>query len=315
MSQPFNFTAPTTISGPTTISDVSATVRTPSADWACRVPDGPGADATELAATLSGRRWLVLTGAGMSTASGIPDYRGPDGTRRVQPMTIQEFRASAEARRRYWARSYIGWRTLSAARPNPAHLATAALQRAGTFGPVITQNVDGLHQAAGSSEVIELHGSLARVGCDHCKLIMDRTAVDELISTTNPGFTADSDEIRPDGDISLLDVDVERFVTPLCPRCAHDQLRPDVVFFGDAVPRERVDRCHRLVDDCEGLVVLGSSLAVMSGLRFVRAAARRRVPVVMVTAGPSRADDLITLRSHRSVETVLPGVARLVAGV
>lgn len=293
---------------------MTVAVRTPSAEWASRVPEGPGADAAELVAALRGRCWLVLTGAGMSTASGIPDYRGPDGTRRVQPMTIQEFRASSAARRRYWARSHVGWRRLSAVGPNAAHQAVAALQRRQLLGPVITQNVDGLHQAAGATDVVELHGSLSRVGCDHCALIMERTSVDRLIIEDNPDFSADSDEIRPDGDISLLDVDVERFTTPQCPRCGHDQLRPDVVFFGDTVPRDRVDRCRTLVDTCDGLLVLGSSLAVMSGLRFVRAAARRGVPVVMISAGPSRADDLVTVRSHRPLEVVLPTLVGLCAG-
>lgn len=293
---------------------MTVVARTPSTDWAKVVPGGPGADASELARTLRARRWLVLTGAGISTASGIPDYRGPDGTRRVQPMTIQEFRSSPAARQRYWARSYVGWRRLHAARPNEAHRAVATLQRAGVLGAVITQNVDGLHQAGGARGVLELHGSLARVVCDHCGLIMERSSVDATMASANPGFHVDSDEIRPDGDISLLDMDVERFIAPLCPGCGHDQLRPDVVFFGDGVPAERVERCHRLVAGCEGLVVLGSSLAVMSGLRFVRAVARRGRPIVMVTAGPSRADELVTLRSHRQLEVVLPAVAALCTG-
>lgn len=293
---------------------MTVVARTPSAGWARVVPDGPGADAPKIARTLDSRRWLVLTGAGISTASGIPDYRGPDGTRRVQPMTIQEFRSSSAARQRYWARSYVGWRRLSTARPNPAHRAVATLQRAGVLGAVITQNVDGLHQAGGARGVLELHGSLARVVCDHCELIMERTAVDAMMAAANPAFHVDSDEIRPDGDISLLDVDVERFVMPRCPGCDHDQLRPDVVFFGDRVPRERVERCHRLVAGCDGLLVLGSSLAVMSGLRFARAVARRDRPIVMITAGPSRADELVTVRSHRQLEVVLPAVAELCTG-
>ncbi|MFW6599282.1 NAD-dependent protein deacetylase [Propionibacteriaceae bacterium Y2011] len=281
-------------------------LRSPDQSWARRVPAGPGADATVLAEQLRSRRWLVLTGAGMSTASGIPDYRGPDGTRRVQPMTIQELRSSSAARQRYWARSYVGWQRLHRARPNAAHRAVTELQRLGVVDRVITQNVDGLHQRAGTRQVIELHGSLARVVCDHCGDGLPRPELDAMMRAANPSYTVTSDEIRPDGDVALDEVDVTRFVTPRCPGCNHDRLRPDVVFFGDSVPRERVETCTALVAACEGLVVLGSSLAVMSGLRFVRQAARRGVPVMIITAGPTRADELAAVRSHRPVEQVLP---------
>lgn len=227
-------------------------------------------------------------------------------------MTIQEFRHSAEARQRYWARSYVGWQRFSAAGANPAHRAVAALQDLGVVGTVITQNVDGLHQSAGATEVIELHGNLARVVCDSCHGEMSRSELDLLLRRANPDFTVTSDEIRPDGDISLHSVDVARFHGPRCPGCGGDQLRPDVVFFGDSVPRHRVDLCHNRVLESCGLLVLGSSLAVMSGLRFVRQASRQQLPVVIMTAGPSRGDELATLRCHRQLEVVLPDVvARL----
>lgn len=280
--------------------------RPPSMAWAEGVPEGPGATAAELAATVRDRRWLVLSGAGISTASGIPDYRGPDGTRRVQPMTIQDFRSSDEARRRYWARSYVGWQRLSSARPNPGHAAVADLQGLQVVDRIITQNVDGLHQRAGADRVVELHGSLAQVICELCGDGTTRPELDAAMALANPDFTATSDEIRPDGDIALLDVDVARFRAPHCRSCDSDRLRPDVVFFGDSVPKDRVTLCHRLVSDSEGVLVLGSSLAVMSGLRFVRQAVRENLPVVIVTVGPSRADELATVRSHRQLEDVLP---------
>lgn len=271
--------------------------------------------AAELAELLSGTGpWLVLTGAGMSTASGIPDYRGPDGLRRVQPMTIQEFRSSSEARQRYWARSYVGWQRFDAAGPNAAHEAVTALQRRQVLGSVITQNVDGLHQRAGTRRVIELHGSLAGVICEHCGEETARRALDDRMREANPDFEVTSDEIRPDGDVSLLAVDVARFVPPRCLVCDSDQLRPQVVFFGDAVAREVVAECFALVASAPGLLVLGSSLQVMSGLRFVRRAAASGLPVVLVTRGRTRADELVTHRFEGALEQILPATAELICG-
>lgn len=267
-----------------------------------------------VASLLSAHRWLVLTGAGMSTASGIPDYRDPDGTRRIQPMRIDEFRTSAEARRRYWARSYVGWQNLRDARPNPAHAAVTALQTLGIAGPVITQNVDGLHQAAGSTEVTELHGSLSRVVCEACGDVTSRHTLDARMAAANPGFVGLSPEIRPDGDAVLSTLAVEAFRAPLCRRCSADRLRPDVVFFGDVVPRERVAHCFDLVERAEGLLVLGSSLQVMSGLRFVRRAAKRGLPIVVVTRGRTRADDLATAKWEAPLEEALPALAVRHAG-
>lgn len=239
---------------------------------------------------------LVLTGAGMSTESGIPDYRGPDGTRRVTPMHLSEFVGSSSARQRYWARSFVGWRRFHAARPNAAHHLVTRLQELGAVGPVITQNVDGLHQAAGTHDVVELHGNLVEVVCLACGARVDRPTLDARMAAQNPGFDVDSDEIRPDGDVRLETVDVERFVAPECERCGTDMLKPDVVFFGGAVAKPLVQHCFDLVDAAPSLLVLGSSLQVMSGLRFVRHAAKRGIPVSLITRGPTRGDDLVDHR-------------------
>lgn len=279
-------------------------------------------DAAGLAALLAAHPGtLVLTGAGMSTDSGIPDYRGPDGTRRVTPMQHGEFVATSEARQRYWARSYIGWQRFWHAEPNAAHHAVADLQRAGVLGAVITQNVDGLHQAAGSREVTELHGSLAEVVCLTCGDRSDRDLLQARMGEANPGFellaegaapdgSRVSSQIRPDGDIVLVDELVRSFHLPHCTVCGADTLKPDVVFFGGSVPRDRVDACYALTDAAPALLVLGSSLAVMSGLRFVRHAAKRGVPVMAVTRGPTRGDDLMTLRLDAPLAPTLRAVVR-----
>ena len=267
---------------------------------------------------------LVLTGAGMSTDSGIPDYRGPDGSRRVNPMQHGEFVGSSEARQRYWARSYIGWQRFSHAEPNSAHHAVADLQRRGVLGPVITQNVDGLHQAAGTRQVTELHGSLDEVICLTCGDRSDRFLLQAQMAEANPRFERHaageapdgsrvSSQIRPDGDIVLADEVVACFVVPRCLVCGADTLKPDVVFFGGSVPRGRVDACYTLTDAAPALLVLGSSLAVMSGLRFVRHAAKRGIPVMAVTRGPTRGDDLMTVRVDASLAPTLGAVVR--AGV
>jgi len=267
-----------------------------------------------VATLLSSRRWLALTGAGMSTASGIPDYRDPDGTRRIRPMSIDDFRGSAQARRRYWARSFVGWQSLVRATPNPGHHAVAELQRTGRVGPVITQNVDGLHQAAGTRRVVELHGSLARVVCEACGAVSPRRDLDARMAAANPDFVGLSTAIRPDGDAVLAEMDVDRFRAPLCRTCSADRLRPDVVFFGDSVPRDRVAACFEFVETAEGLLVLGSSLQVMSGLRFVRRAASRGIPIVIITRGSTRGDDLASLRWDAALEVALPALAGMLGG-
>lgn len=239
---------------------------------------------------------LVLSGAGISTDSGIPDYRGPDGTRRVTPMQYAEFVGSSRARQRYWARSYVGWQRFNLARPNSGHEAVARLQRRGLVGPVITQNVDGLHQQAGAAAVEELHGSLARVVCLTCGDRSSRWDLDDRMREANPGYTVTSDEIRPDGDIVLNELDVDAFRTPLCLVCGRDTLKPDVVFFGESVPKPLVEKCFRLTEEASALVVLGSSLKVMSGYRFVRRAAALDIPVAIITRGPTRGDAEATVQ-------------------
>jgi NAD-dependent SIR2 family protein deacetylase len=239
---------------------------------------------------------LALTGAGISTESGIPDYRGPDGNRRVTPMQYAEFLGSSQARQRYWARSYVGWQRFNLARPNAGHEAVARLQQAGLVGPVITQNVDGLHQAAGTTDVTELHGSLAKVVCLTCGDRTSRWDLDTRMREANPAYTVTSDEIRPDGDIALNDLDVAAFVVPLCLVCGRDTLKPEVVFFGESVPKPLVEHCFRLTESAKSLLVLGSSLKVMSGYRFVRRAAARGIPVVIITRGPTRGDGEATLQ-------------------
>jgi NAD-dependent SIR2 family protein deacetylase len=234
---------------------------------------------------------LILSGAGLSTESGIPDYRGPTGlARRPTPMTYQLFTGSAAARRKYWARSYLGWRHIARAVPNQGHHAVAELGRRGLLTGTITQNVDGLHQAAGTSEVTELHGSLHRVICLSCGQRTARTDLDQRLAAANPGWDAESAAlINPDGDAVLADRATESFQVVDCATC-QGLLKPDVVFFGENVPRQRVEACYAMVERASSLVVLGSSLTVMSGLRYVRHAARLRLPVVIVNQGSTRGD-------------------------
>lgn len=258
---------------------------------------------------------LALTGAGMSTASGIPDYRGPDGRRRVQPMQHGEFVGSSAARQRYWARAFVGWERFSAARPNPAHRAVVALERAGLVDHVITQNVDGLHQEAGSRSVLELHGSLARVVCLDCGEPTSREQVHAWLAAANPGFltrASDPGQVRPDGDVALPDELVAGFRAPRCLVCGGDGLKPDVVFFGGSVARPVVDRAFDLLAGSRSLLVLGSSLRVMSGYRFVRRAARDGIPVAVVTRGETRGRGEPVVQLDSLLDDVL---SRLVADV
>lgn len=252
---------------------------------------------------------VALTGAGMSTASGIPDYRGPDGRRRVQPMQHGEFVGSASARQRYWARAFTGWERFSAARPNAAHRSVAALERAGLLDQVITQNVDGLHQRAGARQVLELHGSLARVVCLDCEEVTTREQVHAWLAEANPDFlgrTADPRQVRPDGDVVLAEEMVARFRAPRCLVCGGDRLKPDVVFFGGAVPRETVDHAFAVLGRARTLLVLGSSLRVMSGYRFVRRAARDGIPVLVVTRGQVRGEGEALVHLDALLTDVLP---------
>ncbi|MEU7618994.1 NAD-dependent protein deacetylase [Micromonospora rifamycinica] len=256
---------------------------------------------------------VVLSGAGLSTESGIPDYRGPTGVaRRHTPMTYQTFTRSAVARRRYWARSHLGWRTIARAAPNDGHRAVARLQAAGLVDGVITQNVDGLHTAAGSRQVVELHGRLDGVVCLDCG---DRTArgdLDRRLAAANPGFDATVGMVRPDGDVELDDDRVAGFRPVDCGPCG-GMLKPDVVFFGETVPADRVSRCFTMVDQARSLLVVGSSLTVLSGRRFVLRAARRGIPVVIANQGVTRGDGYAALRVDAPLGRVLPALADRVA--
>ena len=238
----------------------------------------------------------VLSGAGLSTESGIPDYRGPEGIRRVTPMTYGDFVGSAEARQRYWARGFVGWDRFRAARPNARHRAVAELERRGLTRGIITQNVDELQQRAGARAVIELHGTLDRVRCLTCGEIYRRDDVQAWLDEANPDFVVDAGRIRPDGDVDIPDEAVAAFRAPRCLVCGADTLKPDVVFFGESVPKPLVQQCFDLVESSSSLLVLGSSLAVMSGYRFVRRADKLGLPVAIVTRGWSRGDGEATLR-------------------
>ena len=253
---------------------------------------------------------VVLSGAGLSTESGIPDYRGPSGARRRHaPMDYRVFLGDAGARHRYWARSYLGWPQIARARPNDGHRAVTALQDAGALAGVITQNVDGLHQAAGTRDVIELHGGLDRTLCLGCGERASRRTLDHRLRAANPGFGAVIDEVNPDGDVELSDAQLGDFRMVGCLVCG-GTLKPDVVFFGENVPRERVERCFELVDMAGAVLVLGSSLTVLSGFRFVRHAARRGIPLAIVNQGPTRGDALAAVRVDAPLGVVLPALAR-----
>lgn len=240
---------------------------------------------------------VVLSGAGLSTESGIPDYRGPSGaSRRHTPMTYQSFVGDPAARHRYWARSFLGWRQIAGARPNAGHRAVAELQRHGLVGTIITQNVDGLHQAAGAHDVVELHGGLDRVLCLACGRPEPRRGLDARLTAANRAFTAAAGAINPDGDVMLEDRDLAAFRMVDCLGCGVGPLKPDVVFFGENVPKPRVEQCYAAVEAAGALLVLGSSLSVLSGFRFVRHAAKHGIPVAIVNQGPTRGDDLADVR-------------------
>ncbi|GAA1688364.1 NAD-dependent protein deacetylase [Nonomuraea maheshkhaliensis] len=244
----------------------------------------------ELVELVSRGRVAVLSGAGLSTESGIPDYRGPTGrARRAEPMTYQRFVGSAEARRRYWARSHVGWRQIGLARPNDGHRAVAELERRGLLAGIVTQNVDGLHQAAGARRVIELHGGLDRVVCLSCRERTPRAELERRLRAANPEWEAAAGQINPDGDAVLTDAQVATFRVVDCTGCG-GLLKPDVVFFGENVPGPRVDECFAVVGGARALLVLGSSLAIRSGLRFVSRAAALGIPIAIVNQGPTGAD-------------------------
>ena len=261
-----------------------------------------------LADLVAGAGVVVLSGAGLSTESGIPDYRGPSGlARRATPMTFQTFTGSQAARRRYWARSHLGWRTIARASPNAGHAAVARLQDAGLLDGVITQNVDGLHTAAGARDVIELHGNLDRVVCLDCGRLSSRSELDVRLRAVNRAWRARVLAVNPDGDVDLPDEDLDGFRTVDCSACG-GVLKPDVVFFGETVPPERVAACFSLVDDARLLLVLGSSLTVMSGYRFVLHAAKLGTPVAIVNSGATRGDAKASLLLDAPLGQALPAL-------
>ncbi|MDO3398803.1 NAD-dependent protein deacetylase [Mycolicibacterium neoaurum] len=254
-------------------------------------------EAPELVAALAGRRIAVLTGAGMSTDSGIPDYRGPDSPP-SNPMTIAQFRSDAVFRQRYWARNHIGWRHMDRTQPNAGHRALAALEAAGVLTGLITQNVDLLHTKAGSRTVVDLHGTYQQVICLQCGSTMSRAALADELEALNPGFADRAEQVggiavAPDADAVVSDTASFRYLD--CPRCG-GMLKPDIVYFGESVPKERVAQAFSLVDAADALLVAGSSLTVFSGYRFVRHAASAQLPIVIINRGPTRGDDLATVK-------------------
>jgi NAD-dependent SIR2 family protein deacetylase len=254
-------------------------------------------EAPELVALLQGRRVAVLTGAGMSTDSGIPDYRGPDSPP-SNPMTIRQFTSDGAFRQRYWARNHVGWRHMDETLPNAGHRALAELEHAGVVSGVITQNVDLLHTKAGSRTVINLHGTYAQVICLDCGHTMSRAALADLLEAANPGFVERAEAVggvavAPDAD-AVVD-DTTSFQIIDCSKCG-GMLKPDIVYFGESVPKDRVDQAYSLVDAADALLVAGSSLTVYSGYRFTRRAAALGSPIAIINRGVTRGDDLATVK-------------------
>jgi NAD-dependent SIR2 family protein deacetylase len=275
----------------------------------------PEVDARRLAELLAPGPFAVLSGAGCSTESGIPDYRGKGTRRRARsPLQHQSFVTDAEARRRYWARSVLGWRHFSGARPNPAHHALAGLERAGAISGLITQNVDRLHHHAGQRAVVELHGALADVRCLDCGALQARDELQRRLLALNPGWTERHAELAPDGDAELPADAVRDFRVAACEACG-GTLKPDVVFFGGSVPKARVAAAWEYLERARALLVVGSSLAVYSGFRFVRGAAQRGIPVAILNLGTSRGDELAALRVDARAGEVLPELAALLGAV
>lgn len=251
------------------------------------------------------QRLAVLSGAGVSTASGIPDYRDRDGNwKTAQPIQFGDFVASSRARKRYWARSYVGWQRFSGARPNAAHRALAGLEAAGKLDMLITQNVDGLHRAAGSRRVLDLHGDLGRVRCLGCGRTESRLDYQQALRAANPDWHARVFRFRPDGDAELADDSHADFEVPGCSQCA-GVVKPDVVMFGESVPKERVETAMAAVERADALLVVGSSLMVFSGFRFARHAAAQDKPIAIVNRGRTRADDLAALKIDADCADVL----------
>jgi NAD-dependent SIR2 family protein deacetylase len=277
-------------------------------------------DLESLLDLVRGRRIVVLAGAGCSTESGIPDYRGPDARPRA-PVQFQDFLRTEAARVRYWARSAAGWARFSSARPNAAHAALARLEEGGAVRGIITQNVDGLHGAAGSRSVVELHGSLSAVRCMGCGTVRPRDEFQRRLLAANREWAdeltvrAKSGEVRsaPDGDADLPAALLEAFHVPACEACG-GVIKPDVVFFGENVPAERVEQAWRLFGEAEVLLVVGSSLTVYSGRRFIYRAQQDGVPIAIVNIGPTRADDMAAVKVEGRLGHVLPRLAEVLVG-
>ena len=275
--------------------------------------DGDLETLNSIRSLLAGERIALLTGAGLSTDSGIPDYRGPDSPPR-SPMTYQEFVGDPANRQRYWARNHIGWSRLRHADPNEGHRAAAEMERRGLLSGVITQNVDRLHEDAGSFNVVDLHGRYDQVVCLKCQRTYSRSLLAAVLEELNPGFLEEATqsglvEMAPDADSTVEDQAlISSFVVALCPACG-GTLKPDFVYFGENVPRERVERSYAIVDDAAALLVAGSSLTVMSGLRFVRHAAKHGKPVVIINRGETRGDDRATIKLDAGVSEALTWLA------
>jgi NAD-dependent SIR2 family protein deacetylase len=261
-----------------------------------------------IADIMRGRSTAVLTGAGVSTDSGIPDYRGEGAPVRT-PMTFQQFLDDEKHRKRYWAGSHLGYRRFAAAAPNAGHRLLADLERAGTINGVITQNVDGLHTRAGSARVVTLHGTMDRVLCLHCGQVFARSDVADRLAAANPWLTEDEAvRLAPDGDADVTEV--ERFVIPPCTVCG-GMLKPDVVFFGELVPRERFREAQALVSAADVLLIAGSSLAVNSGIRLLEQARRARMPIIIVNRGATKGDSRATIKVDAGASEVLAELAGL----
>jgi NAD-dependent deacetylase sirtuin 4 len=276
-------------------------------------PDGNASRASlgEAAVCLRGRRLVALTGAGVSTESGIPDYRSPDALARPRrPIHGPDFVRSASLRRRYWARAMAGWERFRLARPSASHIALATLEQRGDVTSLITQNVDRLHHQAGSTQVIELHGALAEVVCLGCGAIEPRDAVQARMREDNPAWPSGPTPMAPDGDADLPDDVIERFTPPACiaAGCA-GTLKPNVVFFGHNVARPIVDDAYAKIDGAEALLVAGTSLAVFSGYRFLLRAAERRIPIVIVNRGPVRGEERAAVKIEASTGSALTALA------
>ena len=266
-----------------------------------------------LVALLRDRRVVVLTGAGISTESGIPDYRGPTTRHQLRhPIQHREFARDAAVRRRYWARATKGWPRFAAARPNDGHVALARLQDIGVVRGLVTQNVDRLHHAAGSN-ALELHGTLHEVVCLACGALEPRASAHARMIARNPDFEAQVHGVAPDGDVDLDPAAVQGFDPAPCRRCG-GPLKPHVVFFGGSVRRVVVEAAYAMIDDADALLVVGSSLTVFSGYRFVRRAAERAIPVAIVNLGPTRGDPHAALRVDGSAGELLPVLAARLSG-